>query len=284
MIKFGPSGRSQEYVDAEVSTAEMPKKLKELSLNLYEYSFGRGVRLRKTKAMEIHDAFKQEGIELTIHAPFFINFASFEESKILKNPRYLYDSMDRGRIMGATRCIFHLGSLKKNTREEAFEQTKKNFINFMEEKTAKGYNDMYLCPETLGKFSQVGTLDEVLEIVNLGDDKTIPCIDFGHINSYSQGKLKTRDDYRKVLDKVIDQIGFEKTKIMHIHFAKIEYGKRGEIRHLNFDDEKFGPEFEPMLDVIHEYKLTPYVVCESASDQTQNAKEMLDYYNKISKV
>ena len=49
-----------------------------------------------------------------------------------------------------------------------------------------GYGDMTLCPETMGKIGQLGTLDEVLALCGV-DKRITPCIDFGHLYARSLG-------------------------------------------------------------------------------------------------
>ena len=65
---------------------------------------------------------------------------------------------------------------------------------------------------------------------------------------------------------------------MHVHFSKIMYGAKGEIKHLTFSDEIYGPEFAPLAKVFYDYKLSPYVLSESAGTQAEDAKNMKDVY------
>ena len=68
----------------------------------------------------------------------------------------------------------------------------------------------------------------------------------------------------------------------HIHFSKIKYSEKGEIAHLTFDDNVYGPNFEPMIDALIELKLNPDVICESKGTQAVDAKKMADYYKSVS--
>ena len=112
------------------------------------------------------------------------------------------------------------------TRVEAIALIKKR-LNILKDKIIEnGYDDMYVCLETIGKSMQIGTVDEILDFCTIFD-KFIPTFDFGHINALTGGSLKTYDDYKKIIDKSIQVIGLERTKIAHIHFSKIEYGDKG---------------------------------------------------------
>ena len=65
---------------------------------------------------------------------------------------------------------------------------------------------------------------------------------------------------------------------MQVHFSKIQYGAKGEIRHLTFADDVYGPEFEPFAEVIVKYGLTPHILSESAGTQAEDAVEMRDIW------
>jgi deoxyribonuclease-4 len=82
----------------------------------------------------------------------------------------------------------------------------------------------------------------------------VPCIDFGHINAREQGSLKTKADYLTRLQYLIDELGYERMKHFHIHFSKIMYSVKGEIKHLTFEDEVYGPEFAPLAEALKELK------------------------------
>jgi Endonuclease IV len=129
----------------------------------------------------------------------------------------------------------------------------------------------------MGKMAQIGDLNEVLSFVNL-DESYYPCIDFGHLNAREGGSLKTAADFDAIVTKMFDKIGEEKTKNMHIHFSKIMYTGKGEVKHLTFSDDVYGPEFPPLAEVIRKYDITPYVICESAGTQAEDAKYMKDIF------
>ena len=112
-----------------------------------------------------------------------------------------------------------------------------------------GYGDMYLCIETMGKQAQIGTYEEIIDLCKV-DDIVMPTFDFGHINALTQGTLQTKEDFEKIFDYCLETLGELRTKNVHIHFSKIEYGAKGEIRHLTFEDEKYGPNFQPLTEVL----------------------------------
>ncbi len=282
MIKFGPSGSCEEFKAQNFKklTDGIPW-LKEKGIDCFEYSFGRGVNISEDTAISTGNAFKAANIEMSVHAPYFINLATIEEEKKNNNINYIMDSLQALKWFQGNRVVFHPGSPCKLERREAMNVLLKAFEKIVEIKHERGYDDLLLCPETMGKGAQLGDLDEIIEIVNHGDKSIVPCIDFGHLNARDCGGIKTKDDYRRIIDKLIDKIGFEKAEKIHVHFSKIEYTGKGEVRHLTFDDTKFGPEFEPLMEIFKEYKMNPYVICESSGTQTRDSMLMKNYYNSL---
>ena len=132
----------------------------------------------------------------------------------------------------------------------------------------------------MGKIAQIGTLEEVVEFCKI-DKCFTPAVDFGHINAREQGSLKTVADYQSRLEYMIAELGYERVKNFHVHFSKIMYGGRGEIKHLTFEDDIYGPEFEPLAIALKNLKLEPYIVSESAGTQAQDACEMKRIYNSV---
>ena len=80
---------------------------------------------------------------------------------------------------------------------------------------------------------------------------------------------------------MISELSYERMKHFHIHFSKIEYSAKGEVRHLTFEDTKYGPEFEPLAICLKELKLEPVIISESAGTQLEDAIKMKETYNKI---
>ena len=84
-----------------------------------------------------------------------------------------------------------------------------------------------------------------------------------------------------VIDNMMAICGEDKVRKMHVHFSKIEYSAGGEVRHLTFDDDLFGPDFVPLARVIKEYDLSPVVICESDGTQAEDALKMKNIFYNI---
>lgn len=278
MVKFGPAGNSDSfYTDGYSSTLDTATWVKNKGLDVFEYSLSRGLTITDDLCIKLGKVFKENNIEITVHAPYYINFANPDDSMIEKSIGYILGSLKKLKLMGGNRCIFHPGSCGKLSRQEAFDNLLKNIKKLIKRVKEEGYDDMLLCPETMGKSQQLGTLEEIAEICNL-DKMLIPTIDFGHINAFTQGSIKGEEDYDRIINYLIETIGYEKTKIMHIHFSKIEYGPKGELKHLTFEDDKFGPEFDGLANIIVKYKLSPIIICESKGTQAEDAIKMKKIY------
>ncbi len=278
MIKFGPSGNSLSfYEEGHEHTEEAAHFLKERGLDCFEYSFGRGVRMTEAKAESIKEAFRAEDVEISVHAPYFINLANPSDEMAAKSYEYVLQSARALKRMGGKRCVFHPATEGKEPRSVAFARTLDRVKILRDYIYLNDMQDLMFCPETMGKLAQIGTVEEITEIC-LIDPVFTPCVDFGHVNAREQGSLKTAQDYRIRLEYMIDRLGYERMKGFHVHFSKIMYGAKGEIKHLTFADNVFGPEFEPLAEVLNELKLEPYIVSESDGTQVEDAAEMKRLY------
>jgi deoxyribonuclease-4 len=281
MVRFGPAGNDVTFYEAGYKhTYEAPIFLKSKGLTAYEYSFGRGILLKDDMAEKIGCAMKEADIAISIHAPYYINFATPTDEMAEKSYMYVLESLKKLRIIGGNRLVVHPASQGKMERHDAVELTKKRLHILKDKIIEAGYGDMYICLETMGKSAQIGTYEEILDFCTIYD-KYLPTFDFGHINALTQGTLKTKEDYKKILDRSIEVIGLDRTKLAHIHFSKIEYGAKGEIKHLTLEDKVFGPEFEPLAELLKEYDMNSVVISESKEYMARDAEILKNIYENI---
>ena len=146
-----------------------------------------------------------------------------------------------------------------------------------------GYGDCILCPETMGKVNQLGTLDEVLALCSV-DERIIPCVDFGHLYARSQGTELNDEtapaDYAAILDAIAAALPVERAKKFHAHFSRIAYTKGGEKCHLTFADTEFGPPPAPLMQLLKTRGLAPTIICESAGTQAEDATALKKLYEQ----
>ena len=276
---FGAAGNGDLFYEQGFKASEqMPGWLFEFGLDAYEYQCGNGVRIGKETAGRIKAA--AEGrIVMSVHSPYYINLATPEVEKQNNSINYIMQSAQAAQWLGADRVVVHSGALGKLSREEALENAKDTLFKARAKLVSEGFSDIRLCIETMGKINQLGNLEEVLELVKL-DDSFLPTIDFGHLNARTLGGIKTKDDYAHILDAMENEIGIARTKEFHSHFSKIEYTKGGEKKHLTFEDNIFGPDFEPLAELIAKRNLSPHIICESAGTQPEDALYMKKTYEQ----
>jgi len=257
----------------------MPKWLYHMGLNAYEYSLTRGINIKEETARLIGEEARKYNIAVSVHAPYYINLASPEKEKAEKSLEYILDSLEVATWLGATRVVFHPGSCAKISRQKANE----NVISMLKQLIgqAKDYlqSGIFLCPETMGKMNQVGTLDEILYFCSLHDN-IVPTLDFGHIHARGLGAIKSKGDYEEIIDRVENAIGYERTKSFHSHFSRIEFTEGGEKKHWTMSDTEYGPEFSHLAEVIIERKLTPTIICESRGVMAEDALKLKNIYQE----
>jgi deoxyribonuclease-4 len=279
--KFGPSGNSAGfYAEGFKRTVEAPAWLHKRGLTAFEYSFGRGVKMKSETAQEIGAKFKEYDIEISAHAPYYINFANTNADKIGNSVNYVMQTANKLKELGGRRIVIHPASVGETERGVALNLAIDNMKKLVDVIYESKMDKMLYCPETMGKINQIGDYKEISQICKI-DSVFIPAVDFGHQNARTHGGLKTERDYDDIIKYMLDEIGYEKVNQMHIHFSKIEYGKGGEVRHLTFSDKVYGPEFAPLAEVIKKHNLNPYIICESEGTQAEDAAEMMQIFRSV---
>lgn len=276
--KFGPAGSCEAFYDAgNKSALDMPKWLIENGLSAFEYQCGRGVKISEDSAKILGNKAKENGITLSIHAPYYISLSSVEEEKRIKSVDYIMQTLKAARAMGAKRIVVHSGSCASITRAEAMALATDTIKMAIKAADEAGYGDIHICPETMGKVKQLGTVDEVIKLC-LIDERLIPTIDFGHVNSMTLGGLKNKEDFEEVFNKIENKLGSERGKNFHVHYSRIEYTNAGEKKHHTFNETEYEPEFSPIAEIMAERGATPTIICESAGTQTMDSVAMQDIY------
>ena len=173
--------------------------------------------------------------------------------------------------MGADRVVVHPGAIQKRTRQAALATARQCFRTLRHRCDEEGYQDILLCPETMGKINQLGDLEEVLTLCTEAEG-LLPCVDFGHLYARSLGALDGPEAVERMLDQMVRELGVARASQFHSHFSKIAYTPRGgEARHLTFDQPDFGPDPAPLCEALARRGWSPRVICESAGTQDVDA-------------
>lgn len=276
--KFGPAGNSESfYAAGNKATLQAPAWLHSLGLTAYEYQCGRGVRITEETARALGEEAVKHGVQLSLHAPYFISLASADPEKRDNSIRYILESARAVTQMGGERIVVHPGGLGGLSRADATALASQTLRRAQEALDSEGLSQVRICPETMGKINQLGDLEEVLQFCAL-DERFLPCVDFGHLNSRTLGGLNTEEAFAALLDRLHNVLGAERGAIFHTHFSKIEYTKGGEKRHLTFADTVYGPEPAPLMKLIRERGLRPTFICESDGTQAEDAAALQALY------
>ncbi|MCP3686457.1 MAG: TIM barrel protein [bacterium] len=239
MIRLGTAGNCEKDILSSL------KRLKEFGIDAQEVEFTYGVNMTLDTAKKAGKLAKELGIKLSIHAPFYINLASAEKHKIAASKKRILDSAERGHYLNATHIVFHAAFYGKRTHEETYEMVKQEILDMQLYMEKKKWNTS-LAPETTGKASQFGSLDELLKLSKETGCKI--CIDFAHLRA-REGKI----NYKEVFDKI------KHIKHVHAHFSGIEYTAKGERRHLVMNEK----DIEPLLKEIIKRKTDITIISES---------------------
>ena len=281
--RFGTAGLSDSYPAKAFDPEGIAAYTAGFGLTAFEYQCGRGVRLAHDKAAALGAACAAQGITLSVHAPYYISMSSLEEDKRLHSIDYILQSCALVKALGGRRVIFHSGSCGKQSREQALEKALDTMRRTVEACDAAGYGDCILCPETMGKVNQLGTLEEVLALCGV-DERITPCIDFGHLYARSQGTrfagAEAGADYAALLD-ALQVLGPRRAARFHAHFSRIAYTKGGEKCHLTLADTDYGPPHLPLLALLKERGLAPTIICESAGTQAEDAQALSRAYEGL---
>ena len=194
MIKFDPAGNCEWFYQENKASMQAPGWLSKKGLTAYEYPFTRGVNMNENTAIALGEKAKEHGVEISVHAPYYINFAGTDEVLLEKSYGYILSCLKYLRLLGGKRCVFHPGTCGKMPREQAYALLKERIKELVKRVKEAGYGDMYLCPETMGKSMQLGNYKEIAEICQF-DECLIPTIDFGHINSFENGWLNSSENF-----------------------------------------------------------------------------------------
>lgn len=273
---FGPGGNSDAFRLAGFkSTLEAPAWLSSIGLDAYEYEAGNGISAGREALAEIGKEAELYDVRMSLHTPYFISLSGIVTETRLKSIGYIKESLEAAHLLGAKTIVVHCGSCAKISRDEAMRLSADTLIRTLSEVSTYGIK---IGIETMGKKNQLGTLDEVLELCRI-DSALAPVIDFGHLNARDLGGVfKNADDYLRVFDKIDRTLGATYADDLHCHFSKIEWTDKGERRHLTFEDEIYGPEYEPLVDAIIRGGYHPTIICESAGTQSDDALLMKKYY------
>lgn len=274
-LLFGPAGvpENSPKRDTEAGIAWV----KEVGLDCMELEFVRGVSMGEKKAAKVRAVAEENGVALTAHAPYYINFNSRDPKIAKASQKRLFDSARVGALCGARSVAFHAGFYVGDSPAKTFRKIRRHLKEVLRMLEGEGVG-IQLRPETTGKQSQFGRLEEVIAL-STELDGVLPCVDFAHLHAYA-GAMNSYDEFAAILDTIRRGLGPEALSDMHIHASGIRFGQKGEIKHLNLEESDL--DYAALLRALKDFEAGGRLICESP-DREADAIMMRQKYRRIRK-
>ncbi len=260
-LLFGTAGVPES--SPQTSTLSAIQHVHDLGLDAVEIEFVRGVKIESDTARKVKVKAEALKVGLSAHAPYYVNLASPESGKRLQSQGHLLRSARMGAQCGAGCVVFHAGYYGTGTPEKTYDLIKKELKDVISVLRSER-NPVILRIETMGKKSQFGSLDEALTLCQEVEGLA-PCLDFSHLHA-REGRANSYLDFHRILKKVGKRLGPAALKSIHIHISGIEYGEKGEIKHLNLPESDF--RFDEWIGALRDFDVEGTVICESPQRET----------------
>lgn len=256
-LRFGPAGIPRSTPESGIIAA--CNQVKQLNLECMELEFVRNVYLTEKSAKELGEVAKKNNIILTSHASYFVNLSSLEKDKVEASKQRIIKAAEMAWLAGGYSVTFHAGYYQKEDPAKIYDKIKPEIKAIVKKLQDKG-NKIWIRPETTGKGSQFGNLQEILNL-SKELDQVMPCVDFSHLHARSAGKENTLAEFKHTLEEIEKHLGKEGLNNMHIHVSGIEYTAKGERNHVNLKDSDMN--YKDLVKAWKEFKIKGCVISES---------------------
>lgn len=250
--------------------------IKDLNLDGMEIEFVHGVRISDSSKEIVKNAQKNEGLIFTAHGPYYINLNAKEEEKIDASIKRILDTAIVANELGAYSITFHAAFYMGKSKEVVFENVKKAF-EIITGELEKQNNKIWIRPETTGKGTQWGDIDEVINISKYFDT-VLPCVDFAHLHARSNGDFNTYDEFCNIFEKIGNTLGDKALNNFHAHIAGINYSEKGEKNHLILEESDMN--YKDLLKAFKSFNVKGVIVCESPNIE-DDTKLLKEYYMSL---
>ncbi|CDC20884.1 MAG: TIM barrel protein [Candidatus Gastranaerophilaceae bacterium] len=250
--------------------------LEELGLDGMELEFVHGVRMTEANQNLVRDIVKEKNMVITAHGPYYINLNSKEDEKIEASVKRILDTARMGQSLGAFSVTYHAAFYMGKSSKEVSERVHKSMEEICtvldEEKL-----DIWVRPETTGKPTQWGNLEEIVEL-SKNFKQVLPCVDFSHLHARTNGLYNTYDEFCAIFDTIGTELGDYALNNFHAHIAGIEYGEKGEKKHLLLEESDMN--YKDLLKAFKKFDVKGVVVCESPIME-KDAVILKEFYNSL---
>ena len=246
-LVFGTAGIPSST--KQPTTANGVKRVAELGLGAMELELVYSVGLNNLTAKEVRKVAEELNVALTCHGSFYINLNSQEPAKVHASEKRILEAADMANKAGAKSVTFHPAFYLKQDPKEVYQKVKTRLARIQE--VLKSFNNpITIRPETTGKATQFGSLEEIVEL-SKELDSVLPCIDFAHLHARTAGKMNSEKEWRDMFNYLETELGKPFLKNLHCHLAGIEYTAKGERKHLMVEDSDL--EYKTLLKVIKDF-------------------------------
>jgi deoxyribonuclease-4 len=244
--------------------------LREMGLDGMEVEFVHGVRMtdETRKLLKSND-----DLMFTAHGPFYVNLNSKEEEKIEASVQRIIETAQAASDFGGYSITYHAAFYMGADKETVYQQVKnqsQKIMNVLKENNIK----MWIRPETTGKATQWGDLEEIVRL-SKEFETVLPCVDFSHLHARYNGGVNEYKDFCQIFETIGNELGQTALDNFHAHIAGIEYGEKGEKKHLNLEESDMN--YKDLLRAFKEFNVKGAIVCESPNIE-DDAKLMKDFY------
>src|SRR3989338_6632652 len=258
------------------TTIDGIKHVRKLGLGAMELEFVRSVNITKDKAPEVKKAAEESNVILTCHAPYFINLNSLEKAKIKASIDRILNSARIANLCGGYSVCFHAGFYMGQEPKKVYDAIKHNMKEIVTT-LKKENNSIWIRPETTGKATQFGNVDEILQL-SQELDYVMPCVDFAHFHARTNGKYNTYKEFASILEAIEKKLGRKGLENMHMHVTGIAYGPKGEKNHLNLKESDL--KYQELLKALKDFKVKGIAISESPNIE-EDALLMQKVYSKL---
>jgi len=272
-LLFGTGGTPHSSRTA--STIDGIKRIAELGLGGMEIEFVRGVKMGEAGARLVAETAAREGVKLSAHGPYFINLNAREPEKIIASQERILQTARIAAICGAESITFHAAFYLGDPPEKTYQTVKKKLAEVINQLKREN-NRVWIRPEVMGKPSQFGTIDEVLNLCTELEGVGIG-VDFAHWHA-RRGEFNSYPEFASILQQIKQRLGDQALDDMHIHVSGIAYGKKGEIKHLNLKESDL--QYVELLRALKDYQARGLVICESPNLE-QDALLLQETYKNL---
>jgi deoxyribonuclease-4 len=259
------------------STISGIERIAELGLGCMELEFVQGVRMGELSARQVAEIAAKLGVKLSAHAPYFINLNAHEPAKIRASQDRILQTARIASLCGAYSIVFHTAFYLGDPPEKAYSTVRKHLGEVMDQLKQEN-NKVWVRPEVMGKSTQFGTLDEVINLCTELEG-VAPCIDFAHWHART-GRYNSYQEFASILQQVEERLGRAAMEEIHIHVSGIAYGKKGEINHLNLKESDF--HYAELIQALKDHDAKGIVICESPNLE-EDALLLQATYNTLPK-